>query len=124
MCVDLSSFFFSSRRRHTRSLCDWSSDVCSSDLLVDYLPFDRPADIAAVLEALQPSALVFSKLDVWPELTLAARRRGVKLGLISATVALESSRLRWRARRWAEPAYSALDRVGTISEHDGRRLRQ
>src|SRR5436190_3347811 len=27
-------FFFSSRRRHTRSLCDWSSDVCSSDLLV------------------------------------------------------------------------------------------
>src|SRR5260221_2514333 len=25
-------FFFTSRRRHTRSLCDWSSDVCSSDL--------------------------------------------------------------------------------------------
>src|SRR5438874_1290553 len=24
-------FFFSSRRRHTRSLRDWSSDVCSSD---------------------------------------------------------------------------------------------
>src|SRR5699024_12162256 len=27
-----SSFFFSSRRRHTRSKRDWSSDVCSSDL--------------------------------------------------------------------------------------------
>src|SRR5256886_5114981 len=26
-------FFFSSRRRHTRFDCDWSSDVCSSDLL-------------------------------------------------------------------------------------------
>src|SRR3970040_829558 len=26
-------FFFSIRRRHTRSLRDWSSDVCSSDLL-------------------------------------------------------------------------------------------
>src|SRR5580698_1656071 len=26
------SFFFSSRRRHTRLTCDWSSDVCSSDL--------------------------------------------------------------------------------------------
>src|SRR5436190_24341862 len=25
--------FFSSRRRHTISLCDWSSDVCSSDLM-------------------------------------------------------------------------------------------
>src|SRR5260221_10836881 len=28
---DIDPFFFSSRRRHTRSLCDWSSDVCSSD---------------------------------------------------------------------------------------------
>src|SRR5207245_4619443 len=27
-------FFFSSRRRHTRCYRDWSSDVCSSDLLV------------------------------------------------------------------------------------------
>src|SRR5260221_1441051 len=29
----LYDFFFSSRRRHTISLCDWSSDVCSSDLI-------------------------------------------------------------------------------------------
>src|SRR6185369_7557179 len=28
----LDFFFFSSRRRHTRFKCDWSSDVCSSDL--------------------------------------------------------------------------------------------
>src|SRR5215211_8472446 len=34
MCIvrSIPLFFFSSRRRHTRSLCDWSSDVCSSDL--------------------------------------------------------------------------------------------
>src|SRR2546430_8415191 len=30
-CV-IDYFFFSSRRRHTRFDCDWSSDVCSSDL--------------------------------------------------------------------------------------------
>src|SRR2546430_16364926 len=29
----MSFFFFSSRRRHTRFDCDWSSDVCSSDLV-------------------------------------------------------------------------------------------
>src|SRR2546427_10429440 len=29
----VASFFFSSRRRHTRFDCDWSSDVCSSDLV-------------------------------------------------------------------------------------------
>src|SRR5437762_12967307 len=28
-------FFFSSRRRHTRYIGDWSSDVCSSDLISD-----------------------------------------------------------------------------------------
>src|SRR5207248_8341114 len=33
-------FFFSSRRRHTRSYGDWSSDVCSSDLSST---FDEPA---------------------------------------------------------------------------------
>src|SRR5688572_32300876 len=31
-------FFFSSRRRHTRFDCDWSSDVCSSDLGPMVLP--------------------------------------------------------------------------------------
>src|SRR6266480_6851368 len=30
--LSLIFFFFSSRRRHTRLTCDWSSDVCSSDL--------------------------------------------------------------------------------------------
>src|SRR5688572_33412430 len=35
------AFFFSSRRRHTRFDCDWSSDVCSSDLL-DELDMPRP----------------------------------------------------------------------------------
>src|SRR5256886_3445670 len=40
-------FFFSSRRRHTRFDCDWSSDVCSSDLLIqsviETLLFYHPA---------------------------------------------------------------------------------
>src|SRR5215208_1336442 len=32
-CDDAYAFFFSSRRRHTRWPRDWSSDVCSSDLV-------------------------------------------------------------------------------------------
>src|SRR5438034_11454109 len=43
------SFFFSSRRRHTRSLCDWSSDVCSSDL--DFpIHVDNDANLGALAE--------------------------------------------------------------------------
>src|SRR5438132_2702797 len=36
--VNVLMFFFSSRRRHTMSLCDWSSDVCSSDLARPHRP--------------------------------------------------------------------------------------
>src|SRR5688572_32094480 len=36
-------FFFSSRRRHTRFDCDWSSDVCSSDLRPNANPSDACA---------------------------------------------------------------------------------
>ena len=90
--------------------------------LADYLPLDRPGDVAAALTALRPTALVYSKLDVWPELTLAAARAGVRLGLVSATVAPNSGRLRWPVRAWAEPAYRALQQVGAISPDDAGRL--
>src|SRR6267154_5573922 len=49
------SFFFSSRRRHTRWTGDWSSDVCSSDLLGGLYalePVEAPADLEnAILTA-------------------------------------------------------------------------
>src|SRR5437763_13354676 len=37
-------FFFSSRRRHTRYIGDWSSDVCSSDLVYRLAMTDVPPD--------------------------------------------------------------------------------
>src|SRR6185436_14548663 len=58
----------------------------------DYLMFDTPGDAAAALDALRPTALVFSKLDVWPTLVRLADERDVRLGIISATMASGSSR--------------------------------
>src|SRR5256885_6221246 len=43
-------FFFSSRRRHTRLQGDWSSDVCSSDLLVDWLNRAIPRSVVRGLQ--------------------------------------------------------------------------
>src|SRR5205814_6235852 len=40
-------FFFSSRRRHTRCLSDWSSDVCSSDLPSGFDVHRHRADTAS-----------------------------------------------------------------------------
>jgi len=90
----------------------------------DYLPLDRSRDVARALEALAPTALVYGKLDVWPELTLAAQRRGVRLGLVAATVASQSGRLSWPVRGWAAPAYAALERIGAIATEDAARLEQ
>src|SRR2546430_14497578 len=51
-CVSFGStsfFFFSSRRRHTRFDCDWSSDVCSSDLTEPGDRVDTDRDALAML---------------------------------------------------------------------------
>ncbi|MBV9879006.1 MAG: hypothetical protein JO180_00845 [Gemmatirosa sp.] len=89
---------------------------------VDYLPFDTAGDAAAALDALQPTALVFSKLDVWPVLAATAARRGVRTALVSATLSEGSSRRGGLARLGIAGAYAELDAVGAISEDDAERL--
>src|SRR5260370_6098716 len=69
-------FFFSSRRRHTRFKCDWSSDVCSSDLTVadqhrlsvdDLLPSKimHPGDAEDAARGLRLCDLTPASVVVW-----------------------------------------------------------
>ena len=107
------TFFSPSAERFARAL-----DVDVSD----YLPFDTAGDARAVLDALRPAILVFSKLDVWPVLAREASRRGVRLALISATLAEGSRRRSWIGERLLRDAYARLDAVGAIGEGDAARL--
>ncbi|MHB8837709.1 MAG: 3-deoxy-D-manno-octulosonic acid transferase, partial [Gemmatimonadaceae bacterium] len=88
----------------------------------DYLPFDTRRGARAVMNAIRPSALVFSKLDVWPLLVEAAARRGVGVALIAATLAERSARRGLFARALLRDAYAALAAVGAIDEADAERL--
>src|SRR2546423_354689 len=88
----------------------------------EVLPFDVTSDMRAALDALDPKALVFSKLDVWPTLAREASRRGTRLGLVSATLAAASSRRSTLASWLLRDAYARLDRVGAISTEDADRL--
>src|SRR6267143_6607042 len=70
-------FFFSSRRRHTRWNCDWSSDVCSSDLpgegYVEAVPFIG----ALCAEAARRGARILPGRRVTGIIRAGARVRGV-----------------------------------------------
>jgi 3-deoxy-D-manno-octulosonic-acid transferase len=92
--------------------------------VADFLPFDTAGEAEALLAALAPRALVFSKLDVWPVLAERARRRGVALGLVSATLPAGSSRRGAVAGAFLRDAYAALDAVGAIDAEDAERLRE
>src|SRR5690606_39526818 len=61
-CTNHLFFFFSSRRRHTRFSRDWSSDVCSSDLL------DYSKGLLVRREALEESISVVQTIDADDEL--------------------------------------------------------
>src|SRR5262245_63384190 len=63
-------FFFSSRRRHTRCLSDWSSDVCSSDLA------DRACGMARQPPSAGQRVSVSTRGRTAPGLRRMARRRG------------------------------------------------
>jgi len=89
---------------------------------IDYLPFDTSDDADAALDALTPTALVFSKLDVWPVLVARATKRGVRTGMISATLAEGSGRASKLASLLLGDAYRALDAVGAIDLGDAERL--
>ena len=107
------TYFSPSARTFARGL---DVDFC------DVLPFDATPDMRAALAALSPTALVFSKLDVWPTLSREAARRGTRLGLVSATLAAASSRRSGFAAALLREAYARLDRVGAISTEDADRL--
>src|SRR2546430_7677707 len=84
-------FFFSSRRRHTRFDCDWSSDVCSSDL---------------------PSRRVTAGFYVWVLLSLGEM---VEVGLIAVAARRHGEGLPDAAARAAGAAVLyALDRKSVV----------
>ena len=88
----------------------------------DYLPFDTPHAVRAALRAIRPTALVFSKLDVWPLLVDEAVRQGVRVAMIAATMSEASGRRGLVARALLGDAYAALCSVGAIDVADASRL--
>src|SRR5256884_6508903 len=135
------SFFFSSRRRHTRCSRDWSSDVCSSDLVAA-----REGTKRCILRVLQNEGDVPGRVQVGDKLHVKAQRkvseflqlggrqrirfndgRGalvlkVPLELDGESIDLEKCRLLYSALQYFEmlemmgvvPVYDAQSNIGPI----------
>jgi 3-deoxy-D-manno-octulosonic-acid transferase len=88
----------------------------------DYLPYDLPATAERLLGALAPSLLVFSKVDLWPELATRAAARGVSVAMVAATVSPGSGRLRWPARVLLRDGYRSVRLAAAVSDEDAARL--
>src|SRR5256886_4589543 len=84
-------FFFSSRRRHTRFDCDWSSDVCSSDLagtpvrvLGAGLSIATALGVAAIWFEPYRRARIFSFINPWHD------AQGAGFQIVQAMIGLGS----------------------------------
>src|SRR5205807_4919864 len=86
VCVFFFFFFFSSRRRHTRLQGDWSSDVCSSDLLL--LPLVVPGIVAGT--AIYVFQIEVELVTEWP---LLGSRAGLVFAHIMITIRSEERRV-------------------------------
>jgi 3-deoxy-D-manno-octulosonic-acid transferase len=89
-----------------------------------YLGYDRRRDVDRMLAAATPDLLVFTKVDLWPELAVRASARGTRVAMAAATVSAGSGRLRWPTRQIAAPGYGALDVAAAIAGDDADRLVQ
>lgn len=98
-----------------------SAEKFSRSLPVDYtdfLPIDSVSSARKMLSILQPACIVFSKLDVWPNLVCEASARGIPTGLISGSLPPNSSRSRGIGKVLSQATYTLLTYIGAASQED------
>lgn len=89
---------------------------------VIFCPIDFSLFVGRVLDLLQPSALVILETELWPNLILMAKQRGVKLLLLNTRISDKSFRGYRRFRRFFAPLLNAFDHLCVQTELDRKRL--
>jgi 3-deoxy-D-manno-octulosonic-acid transferase len=87
----------------TRTSADLLAKRLPAGVIHQYAPVDAPAAVARFLEHWRPGLGLFAESELWPNLILGARRRGVRLALVSARMT-EASARGWARRPAAAKA--------------------
>lgn len=92
----------------TRTSADLLARRLPEGVIHQYVPVDGPAAVGRFLDHWRPDLGVFAESELWPNLLLGARRRGVRLALVSARIT-EST-----ARAWSRVPASARRLLSTF----------
>jgi 3-deoxy-D-manno-octulosonic-acid transferase len=82
-----------------------------ADVIHQYAPVDGPQAVAAFLDHWRPSLGVMVESELWPNLLLAAKARGVKLALVSARITQKAADGWARFPGAARRVLAAFDRI-------------
>src|SRR5699024_11806110 len=104
-------FFFSSRRRHTRSKRDWSSDVCSSDLYFSVFG----ACVGAIASYLYLFAYLRERWGHYKQLLENSEERALNNVTRSLQIGRASCRENWKMRAGV---VAEEQQVTDLSRHD------
>ena len=88
-----------------------------------FAPVDTPGAVAAFLDHWRPTLGVFVESELWPNLLLTARDRGVNLALVSARITEKTTAGWTRFPGAARQLLSAFDRILPQDEQSATRLR-
>jgi len=84
---------------------------------IDFAPFVR-----RTLDILKPCALVIFETELWPNMVLMARKRGIRTALVNTRISDRSFRGYRRFRCFFAPILRAFDAIGAQTETDRERL--
>ncbi|HJS46309.1 MAG TPA: 3-deoxy-D-manno-octulosonic acid transferase, partial [Rhizomicrobium sp.] len=96
----------------------------SKRALHQFVPLDTPHAVARFLDHWKPDAGLFVESDLWPNLILGAKARGVKLALVNARISARSAE-RWGwARKSVARLLAAFDMVLAQDDEAAERFRK
>ncbi len=87
-----------------------------------YLPLDKRSNWQKFYDILKPDIIIISKHDVWPNQIWMAKKYGIPIFLVNASLSGDSSRIRFWVRSFLKYVYRSFDHIFAISTQDMERF--
>ena len=84
------------------------------------LPFDHRKKVKAFIDYANPTAVLFARTDVWPELALQLNQKKIPTLLFAATLSTDSGRAQGLGKFLARFAFDQLSEISCVNEEDQR----